>query len=170
MLSAKRLLSWILGLVIVLGVCTSTGQPALAAKVDSYVWRYLQAKEEPVPVPLNAAGDTQLFSGEDFSAGKALFDDNCKICHLGGSTVQNPGESLAFDVLQGATPPRDNIANLIEFQRLPMTYNGTETSFWCREVSPDWLSDEELTLLDAFILRAAAVAPEWGVDLSSSPY
>ena len=146
------------GLVALLG-----HQPAQAAKIDTYVRRYLKAAE-PVPVLLNHEGATRLFSAEAFTLGKRLFEDNCKNCHVGGSTLPNPAESLSLADLKGATPPRDNLESLVAFQRDPSVYDGSEPSYWCRQVTDNWMSTEELMQLDAFILRAAETAPGWGME------
>lgn len=159
MKSIRRLLS----LVLVLWGLFLMGQPVQAASVDPYVRRYLKASE-PVPVVVNAKGDTELFSPEALTEGMQLFEETCINCHVGGATLANPAESLALDVLAGATPPRDNIASLIAFQRQPLIYDGSDTSFWCREVSESWLPDEMLTKVAAFILRAAETAPGWGAQ------
>ncbi len=147
-------------------VCWGTflnGSIAQAADVDDYIVRYLKVTE-PVPISMNANGETQLFSPVDLTEGKRLFEDNCKNCHVGGATLPNPVESLSLENLQGATPPRDNIASLIEFQREPTVYDGSDVSFWCRQVPDTWLPDPELAKLEAFILRAAEVARGWGSE------
>lgn len=136
---------------------------AQAGDVDDYIGRYLKVTE-PVPILINASGETQLFSPEDLSDGKRLFEENCKNCHVGGATLPNPVQSLSLKNLRGATPPRDNVANLIEFQREPTIYDGSDISFWCRRVPDTWLPDPELANLDAFILRAAEVARGWGSE------
>lgn len=135
----------------------------LAADIDDYIVRYLKVTE-PVPIVSNSAGDTQLFSAEELTQGKRLFEENCINCHVGGATLPNPVQSLSLKNLQGATPPRDNIANLIDFQREPTIYDGSDVSFWCRQVPETWLPNQELANLEAFILRAAEVARGWGSE------
>ncbi|NJM94954.1 MAG: photosystem II cytochrome PsbV2 [Acaryochloridaceae cyanobacterium CSU_5_19] len=134
-----------------------------AADIDDYVVRYLKATE-PVPIAINSAGETELFSPQTLTEGKRIFEENCKNCHVGGATVPNPVQSLSLENLKGAIPPRDNLASLIAFQREPMTYDGEEISFWCRQVPDTWLPDEELAKVEAFILRAAQVAKGWGTE------
>lgn len=136
---------------------------AQAGDIEDYIVRYLKVTE-PVPIVMDASGETQLFSPEELSDGKRLFDDNCKNCHVGGATLPNPVQSLSMKNLQGATPSRDNVANLIEFQREPTIYDGSDVSFWCRQVPDTWLPDKELANLEAFILRAAEVARGWGTE------
>jgi photosystem II cytochrome c550 len=133
------------------------------AAVDNYVARYLKVTE-PVPVKLNEQGATRLFTPEDVSSGKRFFEKNCLNCHVGGATLPNPMVSLSLTALSGATPPRDNVDNFVAYMRQPMVYDGSEVSFWCREVPDSWLSQTEVENLAAFVLRAAEKAPGWGTD------
>jgi photosystem II cytochrome c550 len=135
--------------------------PAQADSIDAYVLRYLDAKE-PVPLAIDAQGKTQLFSAADLSVGKRLFEENCKNCHVGGATLPDPTVSLSLDMLQGAVPPRDSINSLVAFLRQPMTYDGSEESYWCRQVPESWMSQQEVENLSAFLLRSAQKAPGWG--------
>lgn len=137
--------------------------PADAASVDLYVTRYLKVSE-PVPLPLDSQGQTGLFSAEDLSEGKRLFEENCQNCHVGGSTLPDPTLPLSLEVLAGAIPPRDNIAALVAYLRQPMTYDGQEETFWCRQVPESWMTQREVEHLSGFILRAAERAPGWGVS------
>lgn len=134
-------------------------QPAQAA-VDSYVTRYLKVTE-PVPLEMDQ-GDTRLFSLEELSAGKQLFEQNCLNCHVGGSTLPDPTVSLSLSDLKGATPRRDTITGLVTYLRQPMIYDGSEETVWCREVPESWLSQAQIENLAGFILRAAQTAPGWG--------
>jgi photosystem II cytochrome c550 len=135
--------------------------PALAARIDPYVSRYLKVTQ-PVLLPADATGIGQSFTALDLSAGKRLFESNCINCHVGGATLPNPRVSLSLADLRGATPPRDNIGALVQFIRLPQNYQGTEDSYICRQLSPEAATDQELAQLAAFILQAARVAPGWG--------
>src|SRR5919199_1026357 len=72
--------------------------------------------------------------------------------------------SLALDTLAGATPPRNNINGLVDFLREPMTYDGSEPTFWCRQVSETWMPQQQIEKLAAFVLRAAQKAPGWGTS------
>lgn len=135
--------------------------PANAA-VDTYVRRYLQATE---PVSLDVDGSkTAQFSAEDLSAGKQLFETHCLNCHVGGATLPDPTVSLSLKTLAGATPPRDTINGIVEFLREPMTYDGSDASFWCRQVPESWMPKAEIEQLAAFVLRAAQKAPGWGAS------
>ena len=134
--------------------------PALAA-TDKYVRQYLKVTE-PIPLALDGQGNTAQFSPEDLSAGKELFEANCLNCHVGGATLPDPTVSLSLDTLAGATPPRDNINGLVAFLRQPMTYDGSDITFWCREVPESWMPQAQIEKLAAFVLRAAQKAPGWG--------
>ncbi len=157
--------NWIIRslLPLLVAVLMLTSLPAQAAGIDAYVAQYLRATE-PVSLAMNDQGEVRLFSPEELTEGKRLFEENCKNCHVGGATLPNPIVSLSLDNLRGAVPPRDNINSLVAFQRTPMAYDGSEESFWCREVSEDWLSTEQLQQLAAFVLRAAEKAPGWGSE------
>lgn len=137
--------------------------PAHAASVDPYVARYLNVSE-PVELPLDRAGETKIFSNVDISQGKRLFEENCKNCHVGGATLPNPLVSLSLEALKGATPPRDTINSLVAFIREPMSYDGSEATYVCREVSERWMAQNQVENLAAFILRAAQKAPRWGTS------
>ena len=63
--------------------------PAQAAKVDSYVLRYLKAKE-PVPLVLNPQGETQLFSPEELTWGNVYLRTTAKIVMWGGQRYLIP--------------------------------------------------------------------------------
>ncbi|MCU0527273.1 MAG: photosystem II cytochrome PsbV2 [Elainella sp. Prado103] len=134
--------------------------PAVA-EVDLYVRRYLDV-QEPVPLKLDQQGQTRLFSATDLTAGKRFFEENCKNCHVGGSTLPDPTVPLSLSALQGAMPPRDTISMLVAFLRQPMTYDGSEETYFCRQVPESWLSQSEAENVAAFILRSAQKAPGWG--------
>jgi len=142
--------------------CWIVSEPAQAG-VDSYVMRYLQVKE-PISLDLDGQGETRQFSATDLSVGKQLFEKHCLNCHVGGATLPNPVVSLSLTALAGATPPRDNLNSLVDFLRQPMTYDGSEETFWCRQVPESWMSQEQVEKLAAFVLRAAQKAPGWGID------
>ncbi|CAA9584931.1 Photosystem II protein PsbV, cytochrome c550 [uncultured Synechococcales cyanobacterium] len=147
---------------IVVGIVFSSF-PAQADTVDSYVSRYLKARE-PVPIEINQQGQTRLFSPVELTEGKRLFEENCKNCHVGGATLPNPLVSLSLDDLKAANPARDNINGLVAYLRKPLTYDGSEETFWCRQVPESWMSQAQVENLSAFILRAAERAPGWGTE------
>ena len=150
---------WAVVLLIVSNICS----PAQAGGIEPYITRYLRVRE-PIALELDALGNTREFSPQELSDGKRYFEDSCINCHVGGSTLPNPKQSLALDTLKGANPPRDNINALISYMRQPMTYDGSEDTFWCREITPNILSQNQIENLAAFVLTAAKKAPGWGTD------
>lgn len=140
------------------------GTAQAIAKVDSYVTSYLQVRE-PIELPFDRNGRAVAVTPEQLSEGKRFFESNCINCHVGGATLPNPTVTLALDVLQNASPPRDTLASLMAFQREPLVYDGSEESLECRRVSPRWLDDDQLQNLAAFVLKAAQSAPGWGTNV-----
>lgn len=155
-----RCLVVVLAVVLVVMLQSST---ALAAAIDKYVVRYLHVTE-PIALELNGQGETRPFSPSDISLGKQLFETNCLNCHVGGATLPDPLVSLSLTKLKGANPPRDNINNLVAYLRQPMTYDGSQETYWCRQVPESWMSQEQVESLAAFILTAAQKAPGWGAE------
>ena len=136
--------------------------PPAQAAVDIGIARYLKVTDQPVPITLDDQGQTRLFAAEELSQGKQLFEAHCLSCHIDGTTLPYPQVSLSLEALAGAAPPRDNIRNLVAYFRHPMGYEGSNDNFWCREVPENWLSQQQVETLAAFILRAAEAAPGWG--------
>ncbi len=134
--------------------------PAEADVVDSYVRRYLAS--EPVELSRNSQGETQSFSPADLTQGKVLFESSCLNCHTGGINLVYSDVSLTLEDLQGATPPRDTINSLVEYFRYPVSYDGSDTNYWCREIPETWIPQPEAEKLAAYILRSAEVDPSWG--------
>ncbi|MGB5962807.1 MAG: photosystem II cytochrome PsbV2 [Coleofasciculaceae cyanobacterium] len=161
--SLRRQLLSISCLLLVLALFSLLMASPANAAVDTYVRRYLQATE-PVSLDVDGKGKTAQFSAEDLSAGKQLFEAHCLNCHVGGATLPDPTVSLSLKTLAGATPPRDTINGLVDFLREPMTYDGSDASFWCRQVPESWMPKEEIEQLSAFVLRAAQKAPGWGTS------
>ena len=155
-------------LVIVLAVVfvvmlQSSAALAASNNIDPYLRRYLHITE-PVPVELDGQGATRQFSLQDLTRGKELFATNCLNCHVGGATLPDPQVSLALTKLQGANPPRDNINSLVTYLRQPMTYDGSQETYWCRQVPESWMSQQEVENLAAFVLTAAQKAAGWGAE------
>lgn len=136
------------------------------ASVDPYITRYLRVTD-PVELAIDKAGNSRLFSAEELSSGKQLFEQNCINCHVGGSTLPDPSVPLSLAKLAGATPSRDTISGLVNYLRQPMTYDGAEETFWCRQVPESWLPQGEIEALAGFVLRAAQTAPGWGTETFS---
>jgi photosystem II cytochrome c550 len=153
-----------LGLTIALVTGLILWIPAAEAadSVEPYVLRYLEVKE-PVALAIDDQGNSRPFSAVELSIGKRLFEESCKNCHVGGATLPDPTVSLSLEALQGATPSRDNISSLVAYLRQPMSYDGTEESYGCRQVSEKWMDQTTIENLSAFVLRAAQKAPGWGI-------
>ena len=135
-------------------------QPALAEGVDPYVRRYLAS--QPVEISADNQGSTKAFSPEDITTGKMLFEASCLNCHAGGVTIPYPDVSLSLKDLKAATPPRDNIKDLVSYFRYPVSFDGSDTNYWCREIPESWLSQAQAEKLAAYIIRSAEAAPGWG--------
>jgi photosystem II cytochrome c550 len=138
------------------------GGSAMAAP-DPYITQFMQVfPSKPATMTLDQAGATKVFSYEDMIVGKEIFAQNCLSCHVGGTTLSSPSVSLALKDLQGATPPRDTVNALTTYIRHPLAYDGSDENYTCREVSADWIPDEQVEKVAAFILRAAEKAKGWG--------
>lgn len=149
-------------MLAVVWVLLLPSSPALAA-IDPYVARYLRVTE-PIALDFDGKGETRSFSPAQLAQGKQSFTSSCLGCHVGGSTLPNPLVSLAKEKLKGANPPRDNINSLVAYFRQPMTYDGSEETYNCRQVPESWMQSQEVQNLAAFILTAAQNAPGWGAD------
>lgn len=84
----------------------------------------LELDEEARTVKYNQQGDEVVISIKEAQKGKRLFNDTCSQCHLGGVTKTNPNVGLSSEALEGAEPPRDNIAGIIDYLKNPTTYDG----------------------------------------------
>ncbi|MBH8560870.1 photosystem II cytochrome PsbV2 [Nostoc sp. CENA67] len=158
------MLARLLVLVVVFAVYYSNSLPAQAAKnIDPYIARYLHVTQ-PIALEMDNQGNTRLFSPQELSVGKKLFESNCINCHVGGATLPDPEVSLSLEKLQKANPPRDRINALVTFMRQPMTYDGSQETYGCRELPPSLLSQQQLETIAAFILTAAQKAPGWGTE------
>lgn len=158
-------LFWIRCLLIVVTIAWIVLLPSSPAQAatDLYVAKYLHVSE-PIALEFDGKGKTQSFSPEELSQGKKLFENNCMNCHVGGATLPAPEVSLSLEKLKAANPPRDNINGLVDYLRHPMIYDGSEETYWCREVPESWMPKEQVESLAAFILTAAQKAPGWGAD------
>jgi len=147
---------WLL-LVVLTGCSGATTAPE--TKPNRYVLQFLQASQ-PIEVVLNAKGDTATFTPGELTEGQGLFESNCKLCHVGGNTLQDPKVSLSLLDLKQATPPRDNLESMVAFIKKPVSYDGKGGDSACRGGA--FLKPEELDKLGAFVLRAADRAKAWG--------
>jgi photosystem II cytochrome c550 len=138
-------------------------QSAAIAAVDPYLTQYMQVfPSKPAMMTMDHAGTTKEFSYDDMVVGKELFAQNCLSCHVGGTTLSSPDVSLALKDLQGATPPRDTVNDLVQYMRHPLAYDGSDENYSCREIAADWIGDEQVEKIAAFMLRAAETAKGWG--------
>jgi photosystem II cytochrome c550 len=142
----------------------SMGRTAIAAP-DPYISQYLKVlRGESADMRMDAAGTVKQFGYDALLEGKELFGQNCLSCHVGGTTLSSPSVSLALAKLQGATPPLDNVNALMGFMRHPVAYDGSDENYACREVATDWIPDEQVEKMAAFLLRAAEYAKGWGTS------
>ncbi|MBC8122967.1 MAG: photosystem II cytochrome PsbV2 [Gemmatimonadaceae bacterium] len=155
----RRCLPLIILTGLFLSSCSGGSSQTSAAAKDKYLTVNMQVRG-PVELAVDGQGNLETFTPDDLLMGKQLFESNCKNCHVGGVTTPNPKVSLALAKLQGATPPRDNVAALVQFMRQPLSYDGKEEVYSCRKT--DWLKDKEAQNLSAFILRASQKATGWG--------
>ncbi|MGB3402625.1 MAG: photosystem II cytochrome PsbV2 [Microcoleaceae cyanobacterium] len=139
--------------------------PAYAASSDPIIRRYFGS--EPAEVKYDDEGNTKPFTTEDFTAGKERFDNSCINCHAGGLNLPFPEISLSLEKLEAATPPRDSISSLVDYMRYPLSYDGSDTNYWCRQVPENWMPQPQAEQLAAYILRAGEVVPSWGVPQKS---
>lgn len=109
----KRLISIVVGTLIALSFYVSSADA-------------LELAEKDRTVKANPEGDSVVISLKDAQKGQRLFNDSCSQCHAGGRTKTNPNVGLALDVLEGAEPPRDSIATLVDYMKNPTTYDGEE--------------------------------------------
>lgn len=144
---------------------TLTMSPALAASVDPYIRRFVAS--EPVDIAFDDQGNTHQFTPEELTEGKELFDNSCINCHAAGLTFLTTDVSLSIEDLKAATPSRDTLESMIEYMRYPVSYDGSDTNYWCREVPENWMPQATVEKLAAYILRSAEVAPGWGIAQKS---
>jgi len=122
-------------------------------------------------VKANDAGDTVTLSLEQVKKGKSLFNNTCSQCHAGGVTKTDFNVGLGPNDLAGATPPRDNIAALVDYMKNPTTYDGeTEISELhpstkSADIFPEMrnLTDDDLEVIAGHILlQPKIVGKAWG--------
>ena len=122
-------------------------------------------------VKADEAGDTVTLTLEQVQKGKRLFNDTCSQCHAGGSTKTDFNVGLGTADLAFATPPRDNIAALVDYMKNPTTYDGeTEISelhpsIKSADIFPEMrnLTDDDLEAIAGHILlQPKVVGAQWG--------
>lgn len=122
-------------------------------------------------VPLNEKGDTITLSLKQVKEGKQLFQYACAQCHAGGITKTNQNVGLDPETLALATPPRNNIENLVDYMKNPTTYDGEEEiselhpSLKSADIFTEMrnLKEEDLVAIAGHILMQPKVVGEkWG--------
>jgi photosystem II cytochrome c550 len=131
----------------------------------------LELDEDTRTVTLDSKGTTVVISTEQVKRGKRLFNNACGTCHVGGVTKTNPNVGLDVESLSLATPPRDNVTNLVSYFKDPMSYDGTDSiaelhpSIKSADIFPKMrsLTDEDLFAVAGHILIQPKVVNEkWG--------
>ena len=131
----------------------------------------LELDEDTRTVALDVKGNTVVISAEQVKRGKRLFNNACGTCHVGGVTKTNPNVGLDVESLSLATPPRDNVTNLVAYFKDPMSYDGTDSiseihpSIKSADIFPKMrsLTDEDLFAVAGHILIQPKVVNEkWG--------
>ena len=131
----------------------------------------LELDEDTRTVTLDGKGNTVVLTPEQVKRGKRLFNNACGTCHVGGLTKTNPNVGLDTESLSLATPPRDNITNLVGYMKEPMTYDGLDSiselhpSIKSADIFPKMrsLTDEDLFAISSHILLQPKVVNEkWG--------
>ncbi|MGB3612600.1 MAG: photosystem II cytochrome c-550 [Elainellaceae cyanobacterium] len=93
----------------------------------------LELDAETRTIPINDQGDTMVLSLEQIKTGRKEFNTACASCHLAGVTRNNPNIDLSPEALELATPPRDNLAALVDYMKEPTSYDG---AFDISEIHP----------------------------------
>ena len=122
-------------------------------------------------VPLNGQGDTTVLNLKQVQEVKRLFNYACAQCHAGGVTKTNQNVGLDPEALALATPPRNNIAGLVDYLHNPTTYDGEEE---IAELHPSTksadiyaamrnLSEDDLVAISGHVLlQPKIVGDKWG--------
>jgi photosystem II cytochrome c550 len=131
----------------------------------------LELDEDTRTVTLDTKGNTVIITAEQAKRGKRLFNNACGTCHVGGVTKTNPNVGLDVESLSLATPPKDNVTNLVAYFKDPLTYDGTDSiselhpSIKSADIFPKMrsLTDEDLFAIAGHILIQPKVVNEkWG--------
>lgn len=143
--------------------CLAFVNPGLVLAID--------LDEASRTVVLDGNGKTVVLTPEQVKRGKRLFNASCSVCHTGGITKTNPNVGLDAEALSNATPPRDNIASLVDYMKNPTTYDGLDSiaeihpSILSADIFPKMraLTEEDLYAIGGHILlQPKIVAEKWG--------
>ena len=131
----------------------------------------LELDEDTRTVTLDTKGNSVVLTAEQVKRGKRLFNNACGTCHVGGLTKTNPNVGLDTESLSLATPPKDNVTNLVAYFKDPTTYDGLDSisevhpSIKSADIFPKMrsLTDEDLFAIAGHILLQPKVVNEkWG--------
>merc|ERR1712151_23514 len=127
--------------------------------------------EDVRTVLYNEEGDAIILTLKEVKRGKRWFNVACGSCHVGGLTKTNPNVGLDIASLNCATPPRNNISNLVNFLYSPKSYDGfqsiaeTHPSIESCDLFPKMrtLTREDLVAISGHILLQTKILNErWG--------
>lgn len=122
-------------------------------------------------VPLDDSGATTTLSLKQVKEGKRLFQYACAQCHAGGVTKTDPNVGLDPEALDLATPPRNNIAALVDYMKNPTSYDGSieisevHPSIKSKDTFPEMrnLTEQDLVAIAGHILlQPKIVGEQWG--------
>lgn len=130
----------------------------------------LEIPEAARTLPLNAEGETVVVTVKDYKQGKKQFTNVCSQCHLEGITKTDFNVGLDMESLDLATPPRNNIASLIDYMKNPTSYDGEidiselHPSIKSADIFAEMrnLTEDDLYALASFILIEPKVNAKWG--------
>jgi len=131
----------------------------------------LELNEDVRTVKYNQEGEEVVISVKEAERGRRLFNDTCSQCHALGVTKTNPNVGLSLQALKGAEPPRDSIANLIDYMKNPTSYDGEmdmkelHPNTTRSDIYPEMrnLTEEDLEAIAAHILIQPKVrGKQWG--------
>ena len=131
----------------------------------------LELDEDTRTVTLDTKGNSVVLTAEQVKRGKRLFNNACGTCHVGGLTKTNPNVGLDTESLSLATPPKDNVTNLVAYFKDPTTYDGLDSisevhpSIKSADIFPKMrsLTDEDLFAIAGHtLLQPKVVNEKWG--------
>ncbi|MGA7952207.1 MAG: c-type cytochrome [Gloeobacterales cyanobacterium] len=174
----KKAVWMVLAAVAVTVTACAGGQGGDAGQAGEPASTSTAGEADTIAVVADTAGTKQNFTKAQMKEGQRLFKANCGKCHVGGQTygTYNVKEvNLSMQALAGATPPRNNIAALVNYMEEPTSYDGTE-KLYATGRHPKYVTEgkaapdtqvnirtkDELNLIAAFILKEATYNTVWG--------
>nr|AEJ72991.1 cytochrome c550 of photosystem II [Karlodinium veneficum] len=131
----------------------------------------LDLKENIRTVSFDTTDKIVVITKTQIKRGKRLFTNACANCHVGGVTKPDPNIGLDMIALRFATPPKNNIVNLVAYFKDPITYDGL---YSISELHPSikgadlfpkmrFLTDEDLFSVAGYILyQYNILGDRWG--------